>query len=142
MIVCIPVAQDGGLQSPLSGHFGSTPLFMIVDTADGRCHAVANRNQHHEHGTCQPLQSLEGIPLEAVIVSGIGPGALRKLEAAGLPVYHTDSGSVSGALAGLAAGTLPRVTVAGACSHHEHDHGHDHGAPAPETLPFPGKPAR
>ena len=32
MNLCIPITEDQGLQSPVSGHFGSAPYFMIVDT--------------------------------------------------------------------------------------------------------------
>ena len=29
--ICIPVTADRGLESPVSGHFGSAPIFMLVD---------------------------------------------------------------------------------------------------------------
>ena len=34
MKVCVPVTHDQGLQSPVSGHFGSAPLFVLVDTGN------------------------------------------------------------------------------------------------------------
>ena len=58
MKVCIPVTEDHGLQSPVSAHFGSAPLFMIVDIEGGSCRTVPNHNSHRGHGMCQPLSVL------------------------------------------------------------------------------------
>ena len=35
MNICIPITRDNGIQSPVSLHFGSAPLFMVVDTESG-----------------------------------------------------------------------------------------------------------
>jgi len=128
MILCIPVTQDLGLRSPLSRHFGSAPIFMSVDTASLACRAIPNRDRHHEHGQCQPLQALAGEPFEAVVVGGIGAGALRKLGSAGLRVFLSEDATIEAALASLQSGLLPEATPETACSHHGGGH-HDHEAP-------------
>jgi predicted Fe-Mo cluster-binding NifX family protein len=131
MNVCIPVTADEGLASRVSTHFGSAPLFLVVDTATGDCRAVANRNQHHGHGMCQPLASLAGERLDGILVGGIGRGALEKLRAAGIRVYLTEAATVEATVAALAAGTLREVEPSEACAHHgdgPHGHGpHGHG---------------
>ncbi|MEW6745540.1 MAG: NifB/NifX family molybdenum-iron cluster-binding protein [Planctomycetota bacterium] len=118
MTICIPVMKDQGLKSALSSHFGSAPLFMIVDTESGSCRAVRNENQHHGHGMCMPLQSLAGEQLDGVVVGGIGRGALVKLRAAGLRVFLAQHETVEEAVAALKAGTLRTVTPATACGQH------------------------
>lgn len=125
MNVCIPVTEDRGLASPVSPHFGSAPLFLVVDTDTGSCRAVANRNEHHDHGMCRPLSSLTGERLDGIVVGGIGRGALGKLQAAGLRVYRSEAPTVEAAVAALRAGTLPEVTPAEACAQHGNGpHGH------------------
>lgn len=43
MNLCIPVTQDLGLQSPVCMHFGSAPLFLIVDTDSGATETIVNQ---------------------------------------------------------------------------------------------------
>jgi predicted Fe-Mo cluster-binding NifX family protein len=127
MNICIPVNADRGLASPVCGHFGSAPLFLVVDTESGTCRAIPNRNLHHAHGMCQPLNSLQGEQLGAIVVGGIGMGALNKLQMAGLQVFQAQHGTVEETLAAFKAGTLPEMTPAFACAHHGHQHQHRHG---------------
>lgn len=129
MRICIPVTEDLGTKSPVSAHFGSAPLFMIVETESGECRAVTNGNTHNNHGMCQPLQSLQGEQLDGMVVGGIGAGALYKLQAAGVQVFLSEHQTVEETIAAYSAGTLRLVTPATACAHHGqgHGHGHDHG---------------
>jgi predicted Fe-Mo cluster-binding NifX family protein len=132
MNICMPVIEDKGLQSTICAHFGSAPLFLIVDPETGACRAIPNGNQHHGHGMCAPLASLRGESIGGMVVVGIGDGAFSKLQAAGIRVYLSNLPTVEQALAGLAAGTLREVTPGDACAHHgdgHHGHGsHGHGA--------------
>jgi len=136
MNICIPVNADEGLASPVCAHFGSAPFFMMIDTASGACRAIPNRNQHHAHGMCQPLAALAGEHLDAIVVGGIGMGALGKLLAAGLEVYQAQHPTVERTLAALEAGQLRGMSPDAACGgHHDpsngqgqgHGHGHRHG---------------
>lgn len=123
MKVCIPVQEDVGFDSPVYSHFGSAPMFLLVDTEDGTITTLVNHNEHHAHGMCQPLAALAGHPVEAIVVGGIGRGALMKLEAGGIKVYMGEVATVSDAVLGLKAGTLRRVTAEDACGGHGGGHG-------------------
>jgi predicted Fe-Mo cluster-binding NifX family protein len=127
MNICMPVTEDRGLESPLSLHFGSAPVFLLVDTATLTCRALPNRNAHHAHGMCQPLAALAGEAVDGLVVGGIGQGALMKLQAAGIEVFRCDLSTVSEALAALAAGRLRQVSLEHACEHQGHGPG-SHGA--------------
>jgi predicted Fe-Mo cluster-binding NifX family protein len=127
MNVCIPVMDDQGLASRVNEHFGSTPMFVIVDTESGSCRAIPNRNQHHGHGGCQPLLAIAGESIDAAIVGGIGMGAMRKLQAAGVRVFISRQATVEEALAALKAGLLLEATADAACAHHGSGH-HGHAA--------------
>jgi predicted Fe-Mo cluster-binding NifX family protein len=128
MNICVPVIEDRGLASPVSGHFGSAPLFLVVDTETGGCRAIANRDRHHDHGMCRPLSSIAGERLDGVVVGGIGRGALGKLQAAGIRVYLSEAPTVEETVAAFRAGMLREVTAAEACAHHgSGPHGHGAG---------------
>jgi predicted Fe-Mo cluster-binding NifX family protein len=118
MNICIPVTEDKGLESPVSAHFGSAPLFMIVDTESGNCRAISNRNLNHGHGMCQPILSLAGEKIEGVVVGGIGMGAIQKLQAADIRVYLSELPTVNATVAAFKAGTLRSATLQTACTHH------------------------
>ena len=118
MNICIPVTEDLGLKSPVSAHFGSAPIFMIVDMDSGACRAVANMNLHEGGGMCMPLQSLQGEVIDGLVVGGIGMGALQRFLAANIRVFISTHETVEEAVAAFKAGTLREATPATACMHH------------------------
>ncbi|MBI5489622.1 MAG: NifB/NifX family molybdenum-iron cluster-binding protein [Deltaproteobacteria bacterium] len=118
MNICVPVTEDKGLESPISEHFGSAPLFVVCDTEGGTVRALTNRNQVHAHGMCQPLLSLQGEQIDGIVVGGIGMGAMMKFQAAGIRVFLTGPGTVGEAVSAWRAGTLREATPAMACGHH------------------------
>jgi predicted Fe-Mo cluster-binding NifX family protein len=122
MNICIPVERDDGLKSQVCAHFGSAPAFLIVDTETDQCRSVTNANQHHGHGMCMPLQSLQGEAIDGMVVGGIGMGALNKLNAANIRVYVARAGTVVEVLAAFKAGTLQPMLAHMACAHHGHQH--------------------
>lgn len=127
MNLCIPVTSDQGLDSRVSGHFGSAPCFAIVDSETRACRVVPNANRHHGHGGCQPVAAIAGLAVEGVLVGGIGAGALSRLQAAGVRVWHADGKTVDAAVAAFAAGSPVELTPATACVHHDQGQGHGHG---------------
>ncbi len=118
MKVCIPISEDRGMESPICGHFGSAPAFLLVDT-ETRTHRVfTNHHAQHEHGHCAPIAKLAEERIEAFVVGGIGAGALARLQAIGAAVYRGGSGSVAESLEALARGELASVSPADTCGHH------------------------
>jgi predicted Fe-Mo cluster-binding NifX family protein len=122
MNICIPVDANNELQSQVCAHFGSAPVFMIVDTDTGSCHSVVNSNQHHAHGMCMPLESLRGQHIDGVVVGGIGRGALDKLNAANIRVYVAEHATVGEVITALEAGSLTLMQPDLTCAHHGHGH--------------------
>jgi predicted Fe-Mo cluster-binding NifX family protein len=122
MNLCIPVDEDKGLHSQVCAHFGSAPAFMIVHTDSGSCRAIPNNNQHHGHGMCMPLQSLQGEHIDGMVVGGIGMGALNKLNAANIQVYISELATVAETVAAFKAGTLRLMQPNMACAHHGQGH--------------------
>jgi len=126
MKIAFPTQENQGLDSRVFGHFGSAKHFLIVETRDGGLEAIENQNREHLHGQCQPLAALDGRPVDAVVVGGIGPGALHGLQAAGIRVYRGVEGSVGENLALAQAGRLPEFSSEHTCAHHGHRGGCAH----------------
>ncbi len=123
MNICIPVNNDQGLASLVCAHFGSAPFFMIVDAESGACRTLVNHNQHHAHGMCQPLAALATEEIDAIVVGGIGAGALGKLMAAGLGVYRAEHPTVDRTVQAFRDGELRGISMDGTCGH-AHGPGH------------------
>lgn len=96
--VCIPVGEYCGLDSPVYGHFGSAPCFAVVDSDTMAVERLSNRDKEHVHGACSPMKALAGQKIDAILVGGIGPGALMGLRQAGVAVFLAPEGSVSDVL--------------------------------------------
>lgn len=140
VIVCVPVISDQGLESRVSSHFGSAPLFAVVDTRTGSVRTLPNARTSHEHGACRPLDAFVGQDVDAVVVGGIGPGAIAQLRAAGIRVFRAAAPTVAGCLDALERNELPEVDPAGACSGHGtgERRGGCHGAGPGPVLPARG----
>lgn len=120
MKICFPVLHDAGLDSPLSGHFGSAPGFLFIDTASGGGEFVPRASEAHEHGACRPLDAFQGRNVDACVVGGIGGGALQKLQAAGIQVIRGSGPTVRECLASLVAGEGALLGAESACAGHSH----------------------
>ncbi len=143
MKACFPVAHDRGLESRVYPHFGSAPMFLIVDTETKATRAIANPECEHAHGRCHPLDVLADEKIDLVVVSGIGAGALDGLRAAHIPTYHTARGTAGEALDAIARGALPPVLAEDAFTsgfgprgrgHHGHRHGHGGAGRGPHRF--------
>ncbi len=126
MKIAIPVAEDRGLESLVYGHFGSAPTFVLVDSETMSVESVDNRDQVHAHGQCSPLKALAGTRPEAVVVGGIGAGALLGLQNAGIRVYQAAGKTVAEVVALLRQGGLKGIDRQHACGGHGEDAGCHH----------------
>ncbi|MFO7578144.1 MAG: NifB/NifX family molybdenum-iron cluster-binding protein [Pelovirga sp.] len=126
MKICFPVASNQGLDSPVYGHFGSAPLFMVVDQQTRQVSEVINRDLHHSHGSCSPLRALGGHAVDAIVVGGIGGGALSGLQQAGLTVYQAVAGSIADNLTLLQQAGLAELGTDQVCGGHAHGHSCSH----------------
>lgn len=126
MIIAAPISEYVGLDSPLYPHFGSASAFVLADLVEDTIVRVDNQDCKHAHGMCQAMKALAGHRVDAVIVSGIGQGALRGLQAAGVRVLSTEKPTFREALAQWKDDGLCEVSLDDACEGHAegHDCGH------------------
>jgi len=116
----MPVNENDGINSTICEHFGSAPLFMIVDTNTLSITEVKNDDQHHAHGMCHPLSVLGNYKFDGIVVGGIGAGALNKLKNAGITVYITEYSNISNTIKAYNENKLKEMDQNNVCSHHGH----------------------
>lgn len=119
MKVCFPVQKDEGMESQVYNHFGSAPIFIVVDTEGKEVNRVDNGDLHHVHGACNPIMALGGQKVDALVVGGIGGGALMKLNAMGVKVYEAGTPMVKENLALLKENALQELSMDHSCQIHE-----------------------
>jgi predicted Fe-Mo cluster-binding NifX family protein len=122
MKIAIPVSEYRGLESPVYGHFGSAPAFALVDSETMTVEALGNQDRAHVHGACSPMKALAGARPDAVVVGGIGGGALLGLRAAGIKVHRCVGGTVAEAVRLLNANELPEMDAECSCGGHAGGH--------------------
>ncbi|TGU74632.1 diguanylate cyclase [Geomonas terrae] len=126
MKICFPVECNEGLSSAVFGHFGSAPGFLVIDSNTDECTAINNGDRVHQHGACNPVAGLGGHEVDAIVVGGIGGGALYKLNAAGMRVFQARPGTVAENMALFKANELPEYLPGHTCGGHGHSHGCSH----------------
>lgn len=117
MKVCFPVNKNLGMESIPYGHFGTAPMFVVCDLDKGEVRAVGNGDLGHEHGHCQPMKALSGEKVDAVVVGGIGRGAINGLNAQGIKVYKAIEGTIQDNVEAYKNNKLVEFSVDDACSH-------------------------
>jgi predicted Fe-Mo cluster-binding NifX family protein len=122
MKVCFPVSENKGLNSMVFGHFGSVPSFIVFDTVARGFEEVLNYDRRHLHGTCRPMEVLGGVPIDAVVVEGIGNGAMQGLIRAGLKVYRARGKTVAENITAIENGDLEEILSDGSCGDRRHGH--------------------
>lgn len=118
MRICFPIEIYKGMDSTISDHFGSAPLFLVSDTSSGETTVISNSDQHHAHGACNPLQALHDSRLDGIAVRNIGAGAVGHLTRSGLRVYKATGESVRENVEKLISNSLPEYSPAEGCSGH------------------------
>ncbi len=126
MKICFPVEEGQGLVSQIFGHFGSAPMFVVVDTDTNDIETIHNRDQIHQHGACNPIAGLAGHQVDAIVVGGIGGGALFKLNNAGIKVFKAQDGTIARNIELYHSAELPQFMPGHSCGGHGSAHGCSH----------------
>ena len=118
MKLCFPIEADNGMGSVVYGHFGSAPMFFIYDTETDTTDLINNQNLGHAHGMCSPIQALDGKSVDAIVVGGIGAGAINKLNAMGIKVYQAGEDTIQKNIDLFKNKSIPELTIDHACNQH------------------------
>ncbi len=118
MKICFPVQHDIGIESTVYNHFGSAPVFVVVDTDTNSVASISNQDQHHTKGACNPLKALDNQKVDAIVVGGIGAGALTRLNQMGIAVHRAQGATVRENISLFQSQSLPVLTVQACCGGH------------------------
>lgn len=119
MKVCFPINTNEGMESIPYNHFGSAKMFIVVDSETREVKTIDNGNLDHEHGKCQPIKALCGEVVDAIVVSGIGQGAIGKLRAMGIKVFKASEGTVAKNIELINKNELKEFDSSHICVHHD-----------------------
>jgi len=126
MKICFPVAKVDGMESEVYGHFGSAPAFLVIETDSNTVTTINNKDQHHEHGACNPLKALNNQKVDAIVVGGIGGGALSRLNQLGIKVFQSQASTIKENIAMFNKQGLPEFAATHCCPGHGHIGGCGH----------------
>lgn len=135
MLTCIPTKGNAGLEDTVFDHFGSAPYFTLYDSKTGEIKIVKNRNAHHSHGTCHPMNQLSRYHIDSVVCLGMGRRAIEALDFEGIRVYDAGSNKVSEVVDKIKAEELTEIDPARACRGHGQ-------RPAPMKQPYGNRRGR
>jgi predicted Fe-Mo cluster-binding NifX family protein len=126
MKVCFPISENQGLESQVYGHFGSAPGFVVVDMETSELTVINNNDKIHEHGACNPVAGLGGHQVDAIVVGGIGGGALNALNHSGIRAFQAHEGTIAENMALFRTNGLPEYMPGHTCGGHGHSGGCAH----------------
>ena len=67
---------------------------------------------------CNPIQALDGNKVDAIVVGGIGAGAINKLNMMGIKVFRATEDTVKNNIDLFNNKSLPEITIQNACNQH------------------------
>lgn len=147
MLIAIPSDAPGGLDAPISEHFGHCAAFTLVQLVDGAIGDVrVVPNGDHDHGGCMaPVRALKALDVEALIAGGMGMRPLAGFQSVGIAVHFKEEAEsvrdgVNLFLEGKCRefGSSQTCGGGGHCGGHHHDH-HHHEEEEPPRPPIEGK---
>ena len=123
MRIAVSAESKNGLLSPVSGHFGGSPCFVLADVEQGKVGAVQSVDNpfypHHEPGQVPGFVASQGA--NVLLTGGMGARAFQFFQQAGVQAFTGASGTVAEAIQLYLSGQLQ--SSAACQGNHEHGHG-------------------
>jgi FKBP-type peptidyl-prolyl cis-trans isomerase 2/predicted Fe-Mo cluster-binding NifX family protein len=116
MLIAIPSDPPGGLEAPISEHFGHCAVFTLVAVEDGRIGEVSLLpNSSHEEGGCMaPVNALKARDVDVLVAGGMGMRPLAGFQQVGISVHFKENAT--------AVGEAVELFLAGQCRAHGAEH--------------------
>ncbi|MBF0105696.1 MAG: NifB/NifX family molybdenum-iron cluster-binding protein [Deltaproteobacteria bacterium] len=122
MKIVVPTNTNQGKEAPLCDHFGSASFFTVYDTDKDVFEVIANGDEQHEHGQCQPLSAIANRGINVILCRGMGVRALQKLGQAGIRAFVTHAEDVEGALNDFKNKKVTEMNISDCCTGHSECH--------------------
>ena len=94
MKIAFPIQRDQGMESPLSEHLGTAPLFLIVDS-DSRDYQCVENQKIKNGSSCKGGLLPQKAGAEIIVTHCIGDGSLRGLNKSDIHVYAAQGKTVA-----------------------------------------------
>ncbi len=107
MRIVVSSEDDSGLESPVAGHFGRCPFFVVAEVGDdvGETRVVSNPfHGSHRPGAVPGL--VRDMGADVMIAGGMGARAVGMFESAGIRCVTGASGTVGSAIRDFLEGRL------------------------------------
>ncbi len=141
MLIAIPTDAPGGLDAPISDHFGHCAAFTLVSVQEGEIGEVTVvDNVGHEQGGCMaPVMLLKDRNVDALLAGGMGQRPLAGFQQVGIDVhFRENAGSARQAVELFLEGKCRAFGEAQTCGGGGGHCGGDHHPPI-EREPISGK---
>ena len=119
--IVVPVAEENGIDSRLSQHFGMAPFYAVVDLDENGSivgqEIIANTSEHFG-GVGLPPDRIMQLKPKALVTYGLGSRALKMFQAGGVAVLRTGATIVREVVEAYNRGELQELTEG--CSHAHH----------------------
>ncbi|MFX1368530.1 MAG: NifB/NifX family molybdenum-iron cluster-binding protein [Promethearchaeota archaeon] len=86
--VAVPAETGQGLESPISGHFGQAPIFVLSTINDGKIEDVEIFDNKSHSGCGGLIDTLAGKGVQVLITLGLGRRPYMMAQQAGIPVVR------------------------------------------------------
>jgi len=120
--IVVPILDEGGLDAPLSQHFGRAPYFIIVEIdEEGKVltqRTVPNRSGHFG-GEGTPAEHILQLKPNVVVTYGMGPKALNFFQNARVAVLRTRANTVKEVINAYKNDKLEELTEGCHQAHHQ-----------------------
>ena len=118
--VAVPVELDQGLDSPISGHFGHSPGFMIADITEGKVEDV-KVVLNASHSSCaEPVQMLAQNGVTVLIARGMGMRPLMHSQNMGIRVVISQGNTARDVIENYLSGNIRDMGVDQTCGGGHH----------------------
>ncbi len=118
--IAVPLLENRGLESRLSGHFGRAPFIGVVSIDNQsirEVHIVANTGEHFGGRGKAAVNILKHDPTVVVVLS-CGPGAIQNFQQRNIAVLTGQIATLQDAVDGVLKDTLQELTEG--CKGHRH----------------------
>ena len=125
MRIAVSAEAKNGLESPVSGHFGRCPCFVVVEVEEGEIKGVESLENpfYADHVPGGVPEFIRQIGADVMLAGGMGGRAAQMFAAMGIAVATGASGTVEQAVRAYLEGTLRGFEPCSDEGHHHHGGG-------------------
>ncbi len=120
--IAVPADAAGGLDSPVSGHFGHCAAFIVSTIRDGEIVDVSVLHNRGHSSCAQPVELLAANGVSVLITSGMGMRPYMVTQQLGIQVARAQGRTVGEAINSYLMGTATAFGTDGVCQGGGHQH--------------------